>query len=233
MRAGHGTRCPDRPRNTLPATATVPPESDVRFFSCGTTRAKQTTVKRRFSAEQHNWPDLRSMDMYGAQGNQPVFALAWCHGGPGIGLSRLFAARVLHDEEILRDLDEALATTARTCDSVVFPNSGSLCLCHGLGGNADLLLLAADERGRSDLREIAERIGLAALAQLVTDDVPWPCGVNGCGETPNLMLGLAGIGHFFLRLYDSSSVSSVLLVANSRTEPQEMALSAAELVVAD
>jgi hypothetical protein len=30
-------------------------------------------------------------------------------------------------------------------------------------------------------------------------DEPWPCGTHS-GETPNLMLGLAGIGHFLLRL---------------------------------
>jgi len=30
------------------------------------------------------------------------------------------------------------------------------------------------------------------------------------GETPNLMLGTAGIGYFYLRLYDSAAVPSVL-----------------------
>jgi len=38
-----------------------------------------------------------------------------------------------------------------------------------------------------------------------------PCGVVSGGETPNLMLGTAGIGYFYLRLYDSSAVPSVLL----------------------
>jgi hypothetical protein len=42
--------------------------------------------------------------------------------------------------------------------------------------------------------------------------LPWPCGVPGGGESPSLMLGLAGIGHFYLRLYDPASVPSVLLV---------------------
>jgi hypothetical protein len=34
------------------------------------------------------------------------------------------------------------------------------------------------------------------------DNRVWPCGISG-GQTPNLMLGLAGIGYFYLRLYDN------------------------------
>ena len=44
---------------------------------------------------------------------------------------------------------------------------------------------------------------------------PWPCGVMSGGETPNLMLGTAGIGYFYLRLYDAAAVPSVLLLAPS------------------
>ena len=38
---------------------------------------------------------------------------------------------------------------------------------------------------------------------------PWPCGMNG--ETPNLMLGLAGIGYFYLRLA-IPAIPSILLL---------------------
>jgi lantibiotic modifying enzyme len=34
----------------------------------------------------------------------------------------------------------------------------------------------------------------------------------GGGETPNLMLGLAGIGYFYLRLYDPVKYPSVLII---------------------
>jgi lantibiotic biosynthesis protein len=165
-----------------------------------------------FCSDRHNWPDLRSMAEYGVPSDQAVYAVAWCHGGPGIGLSRLRAFELLEDAECLRDLDEACHLTAEACRNPAFPASGNLCLCHGLGGNADLLL-AADgvQRGRG-LRQIAESIGHQAIAQLRSNDLPWPCGVNGAGETPNLMLGLAGIGYFFLRLYDSVQIPSVLLV---------------------
>ena len=41
------------------------------------------------------------------------------------------------------------------------------------------------------------------------DDWGWPCGIPG-GRTPNLFLGLAGMGYFYLRLVDPK-VPSVLM----------------------
>jgi lantibiotic modifying enzyme len=165
-----------------------------------------------FDAGHHNWPDLRRLSDYVPTNGQPVFSLAWCHGGPGIGLARLRALELLEDRETAADLDEALKVTAAACSKVSFPASGALCLCHGFGGNADLLILASDIRGQLEWRRIAEILGHRAISDLRPNDLPWPCGVNGAGETPNLMLGLAGIGYFFLRLYDSAAVPSILLV---------------------
>jgi lantibiotic modifying enzyme len=184
-----------------------------------------------FSPERHNWPDLRSMAPLGITSTEAVFAMAWCHGAPGIGLSRLRSHELLADDrDVLQDLNEALFCTAAACSSVTFPASGNMSLCHGLGGNSDLLLAAADSLDRSDLRQIAEAVGRQAIAQIQVSDMPWPCGVNGGGETPNLMLGLAGIGHFYLRLYDSARVPSILLLRDASARVVE---SRARTVAAD
>jgi lantibiotic biosynthesis protein len=168
--------------------------------------------RAHFSAEHHNWPDLRSAESYGVPSSQTVFAMAWCHGAPGIGLSRLRAHELLPDDrEIFQELSEAVQTTATAC-SMPLSSGGNLSLCHGLGGNADLLIAVADSLDRIDFRQAAEAAGQHAIAQIATHDMPWPCGVNGGGETPNLMLGTAGIGHFFLRLYDSARVPSIVLL---------------------
>jgi lantibiotic modifying enzyme len=169
--------------------------------------------RSHFSDEHHNWPDLRDMTGFAPPGQQ-AYAAAWCHGGPGIGLARLRALDLIEDEEgaVLKDLNEAIFTTMNICSNVVFPTSGSLCLCHGLGGNADLLLETGARHGRGDLQQAAENVGRQAIAQIRMPDLPWPCGITSGGETPNLMLGLSGIGHFFLRLYDSVKTSSVLLL---------------------
>ena len=165
-----------------------------------------------FSPEHRNWPDLREMNGFGPASDQPVFGMAWCHGAPGIGLSRLRAHQLLPaDPAIARDLEHALATTTAACRQWIPAPGSGLCLCHGLGGNADLLLLAAEALGRPDLRQVAEDAASTAIRQIEPNDMPWPCGVNGGGESPNLMLGIAGIGHFFLRLHDSATPSLLLL----------------------
>ena len=169
-----------------------------------------------FSPQDHNWPDLRTMTGFMPTG-KPVYAMAWCHGGPGIGLARLRSVELTENQETLTDLNEAMQITAASCTNVVFPASGNLCLCHGIGGNADLLLAASDIYGRRDLRQIAESAGHQAISQIQAPNLPWPCGVTTGGETPNLMLGLAGIGHFFLRLYDSEKIPSILLLRPQHT----------------
>ena len=85
-------------------------------------------------------------------------------------------------------------------------------LCHGLGGNAELFIVAADTLGDERYRAVADDIGDRGLQAVHRNRDPWPCGILSGGETPNLMLGTAGIGYFYLRLYDSSAVPSVLLV---------------------
>jgi len=175
--------------------------------------------RSHFNPEQHNWPDLRDMTGFMQQPQQPVYAMGWCHGAPGIGLSRLRAMQLLPgDAAIGAELEEALNTTVNACRQWIpaAPGSG-LCLCHGLGGNADLLIAASDALGRPDLRRVAEDAAHMAIQQIVPNDMPWPCGVNGGGESPNLMLGMAGIGHFFLRLHDSAGVPSVMLLNGAAT----------------
>ena len=64
------------------------------------------------SREQHNWPDLR---VTSTAPDQTVYAAAWCHGGPGIGMSRLRALTLVDDEEVAKDLDQALELTGALC----------------------------------------------------------------------------------------------------------------------
>ena len=162
-----------------------------------------------FSQENHNWPDLRSMTAYGVPASQTVYAVAWCHGAPGIGLARLRALEILGDEPAIRhDLDAAIQSTLASLNA---PGT-NMSLCHGTAGNADLLIDAARTLDRADLLLAAENAARQAIDQQAQGDMPWPCGVNGGGETPNLMLGLAGIGYFFLRLNNSRNVPSVLLL---------------------
>ena len=164
--------------------------------------------RKHFSAEQQNWPDFRSFASPTAQ--QLGYSLAWCHGAPGIGLTRLRALELTRDETYRREAESAISGTYRPLTMATSGEGYSL--CHGLGGNAELFIVAADTLGDERYRAVAEAVGDRGIQTIHRNRGHWPCGVVSGGETPNLMLGTAGIGYFYLRLYDSRSVPSVLLV---------------------
>ena len=53
-------------------------------------------ARDHFSAEHANWPDFRRMDPSVPQ--PPSYVMAWCHGAPGIGLSRLRVRELMEDD---------------------------------------------------------------------------------------------------------------------------------------
>jgi lantibiotic biosynthesis protein len=171
--------------------------------------------RAHFRATEGNWPDLRSFTQAGSSGEPPCM-LAWCHGAPGIGFARLALHRLMPDESApLAEAETAIRTTSAALGQAA-SGTGNFSLCHGDGGNADLLVMGADILDRPDLRRAAEAAGARALDRFEHAGMPWPCGVMNAGETPNLLLGLAGIGYFFLRLYDSDNIPTVLLPGATR-----------------
>ncbi len=148
-----------------------------------------------FSPERGNWPDLRSNATAG-------FAASWCHGAPGIGLSRLCSLRHINDPLLDGEINVALSTTAAQ------GFGGNHTLCHGDLGNADILLQAAETLRRPDWR-VAANQAVAAVVHSIREN-GWICG-NPLGvESPGLMTGLAGIGYAFLRFADPARIPSVL-----------------------
>ncbi|HEU4560532.1 MAG TPA: lanthionine synthetase LanC family protein [Longimicrobium sp.] len=167
---------------------------------------------RAFDPQQGNWPDHRIFGDPRTAPATPQFAMAWCHGAPGIGLSRLRAWQLTASDARLAEARAALATTVRALEAGVAAPSYGFSLCHGDAGNAELPLLAAQLLGAPELAQVADRVGWAGIERFASPGQAWPCGVPSGGETPSLMLGLAGIGYFYLRLYDPAGVPSVLLV---------------------
>ncbi|HEX3683458.1 MAG TPA: lanthionine synthetase LanC family protein [Bryobacteraceae bacterium] len=155
--------------------------------------------RTHYSAEHENWPDFRDYLRPPGAPAVPNFGAAWCHGAPGIALSRIRAWRLTGSAEARQEAEAAMRTTRRTLES---PNAlgGSFSLCHGCGGNADVLLEYDREFQAPELRQVAETVGNQGIEQFEAQRLPWPCGVPGAGETANLMLGLSGIGYFYLRL---------------------------------
>jgi len=166
-----------------------------------------------FQPEEGNWPDLRELVGRRPDGRKPC-TLAWCHGAPGIGFARLaMMAALADDAQVRAEAETAIRTTAASLTGPGGHGIGNCSLCHGDFGNADLLLLGAERLGRPELRVAAEAVGARALDVFEGGRLPWSCGVPNAGETPNLMLGLAGIGWFLLRLAAPDAVPTVLLPA--------------------
>jgi lantibiotic modifying enzyme len=165
-----------------------------------------------FSPEHGNWPDLRHYQATTTNANPALgYSTAWCHGAPGIGLSRLRAYEISGKEEYRQEAEAALRTTVKMLQQSTIAQE-NYSLCHGIAGNAELLIYASRVLKNTDYKSIAEQVGLRGIERYEKNRIPWPCGVLGAGETPNLMLGLAGIGYFYLRLYDSVVNPPVVII---------------------
>ncbi|MCB9152268.1 MAG: hypothetical protein H6641_26235 [Caldilineaceae bacterium] len=169
-----------------------------------------------FNAQQGNWPDFRGLNDGTAQpGAAPGYMAAWCHGAPGIGLSRLRGYVLLDDAELRTEAEIAIRTTSQMLDHTAASHQENYSLCHGQGGNAELLIYGSQVLNRPELFEKAAAIGRMGLTRIDAQDAPWPCGVMGAGETPGLLLGTAGIGYFYLRLYAPMETPSVLITSSN------------------
>ena len=182
------------------------------------------TAELAFQYERHwfdsgagNWPDFRTEPGHKYRRKLPLsFTTAWCHGAPGIALSRLRAYEILNDGACKAEAIIALQTTRKMVETTLQSETGNYSLCHGLAGNADVLLYGFQVLGDewNDGDRLAHEVGIFGIETYTNGERQWPCGVIG-GNTPNLMLGLAGIGYFYLRLHDPTIPSILILSRKS------------------
>jgi hypothetical protein len=155
--------------------------------------------RRWYDAAQANWPDFRRSGG-GRRRIAQQFSAAWCHGAPGIALSRLRAMQLTPTPEIASELDAALGTTSKATTAMLDAPGTSFCLCHGLAGNADVLNLCAN----GPAPPLVWRVAAHCRRTRRAERAPSP------DAAPGLMLGRSGIGLFYLRLFDPSVPSALL-----------------------
>ena len=161
---------------------------------------------RWYDAESGNWPDFRESD--GMESPAPSM-MAWCHGAPGILLSRLRAYQLLGDAEARIDLERGMrAVVEWLADPDVIAET-SYTLCHGQLGVAECLLHASEILQDVQVRDAALAIAARGRAVHAGDPASWSPGLRR-GRNPSLMLGQAGIGLEYLRMA-APEVPSVLL----------------------
>ena len=178
-----------------------------------------------FDGHAQNWPDFRERPIRRGWSRAPLnssvsYATFWCHGAPGIGLSRLRAYELLSDTTCEAEAIAAVMTTSRGITSAQASGLGNYSLCHGLAGNAEVLMHADRilESRAGSARDLALEVAKAGIDSYAAPGHAWPCGTHE-GETPSLFLGLAGIGMFYLRLYDPE-IPSILLLRPEAFSPK-------------
>jgi type 2 lantibiotic biosynthesis protein LanM len=165
------------------------------------------------------WLDLRFYDLDGTvrpgQDPPPLFP-AWCHGGAGIGLSRLaFLEAASQDEpaSAAKERDRLLKEIRAAAEAVSATGFGhNQGLCHGDLGNLEILRSLARVLEDEELLQRHDRLAAAILLRGTAGGSThgWRCGTALGVETPSLMNGLAGIGYGLLRLAYPDRVPSVL-----------------------
>jgi len=133
---------------------------------------------------------------------------SWCHGAPGVAVSRLAMYERTGDPALWEEGKNAVLASSASL--------GSLGLCHGLLGNLEPLIYASQlfplESEWKDL--IAKEM---TRVNFLLESFDW----ESLGEEnfidPSLMTGAAGIGYGLLRLSSPDMIPSVLTL-QSRNE---------------
>ncbi|MBE3552555.1 MAG: type 2 lantipeptide synthetase LanM family protein [Kyrpidia tusciae] len=155
-----------------------------------------------FHPEAGNWEDRRY------EAGRALGSVSWCHGAPGIGLSRSASLGLVSPDRRGVMMDELRIALRTTCSRGV---GRSHCLCHGDLGNAELLLQAGRRLGNANLVEKARWVG-ARVVENKREAGRYRHGVPMGLETVGMWLGAAGIGYQLLRLAEPARVPSVLTV---------------------
>ncbi|HWE18422.1 MAG TPA: lanthionine synthetase LanC family protein [Hyphomicrobiaceae bacterium] len=163
-----------------------------------------------FNGDVGNWPDFREESQRLNRRNPRSYKTFWCHGAPGIALSRLRAYQITGSEVYKEEAEIALNTTRAAIVASLESRRLDYSLCHGLPGNGDVLISGYQVLGsaRTDDIHLARQVAGAISRFRGLADV----------ESPSLMLGLAGVGYFFLRLCNAE-IPSVLLLPVARDLP--------------
>lgn len=172
-----------------------------------------------FNPAQANWIDVRFPYADSGSGLTGAFQATWCHGAPGIGLTRLRAMRLDPEqaEAHERMARAALATTIAAIEQNVKAPRFDATLCHGLAGLSEIVLIFAEALNDESYGEVAAGVG-SELIRRYNDTGDWPSGNMTGGFNPTLMIGTAGIGHHLLRLHAPKAVPPVLIIEGMRGE---------------
>lgn len=159
--------------------------------------AYETSV---FQPDACNWPDFR----YPPNERGYRHTTAWCHGAPGIALSRLATLPILDTPQVRLDVAHGLRTT-RLAGTQVLDT-----VCCGAMGRAEVLLVAARELCEPAYLHEAQKVGSTVLRRSQPNG-SYALGWKKAPFLASFHQGMAGIGYQYLRLAAPDSMPSLLL----------------------
>lgn len=153
-----------------------------------------------FDERTGNWPDFRlQAGEPRRSGTRQPFGVAWCHGAPGIALSRLRAFEITGHAQFEREWKAARSTTRQAVEAEVARGPADRSLCHGFAGRSEIL-----REGTTLMSEAADDLAPHVTRHLQS------AGMEDHDTAPGFMLGMAGRGYSLLRHLDPG-VPSLLL----------------------
>ncbi len=179
---------------------------DERWAALGREAAETLQRQARPDHGGLNWPDTLDGLEHGEQ-----LRCQWCNGAPGVGIFFVKAAEVLEPQG---SSGGYLATAAAAGEATYQYGDvrHNAVQCHGLAGNGELLLDLYRLTGQARWRERAHELARQAFAYRVQtpEGEVWQADDPGY-YSPDFMLGAAGTGHFFLRLWQPEVLTRPVL----------------------
>ncbi len=158
-----------------------------------------------YSIKNLNWPDFRK---HSEKKNDVQFMGGWCSGAPGIGLSRLFGLDCLDNEQIRKDINNAIDFSINCPISYDMPDH----ICCGICSRIELLLEAGNRLNKPKLIEEAIHLSSIIIRRAKEKGhYTFSGDTSGAVFSPGLFSGTAGVGYTLLRLLDYKNIPSVLM----------------------
>ena len=157
-----------------------------------------------FNSNTHTWADLRDGAQSGEMAGGHVGS--WCTGVHGIGLSRVAALKIVQNNVIRADVEEALATCTRSQDS------GLDHLCCGNMGRTELYVTAAETFDQGHYLGIASEAAQRVIHRAGSrGGFSLAHSVHPKAGYPSFFRGTSGIGYQLLRIRYPHVIPPVLL----------------------
>lgn len=160
-----------------------------------------TLIKQALNYERHLYSE-ENRNWYSSINNKRC-STAWCHGAPGILLSRLILKENGYNDEFI---DEEISVALDTTITKGIGNNP--CFCHGDLGNLSIIKYAARMLGDEKLYKQCNTTFNELYNKVLS--VRWNKGVFSGTESMGLMIGLGCFGYGLLKQIDNKNIPNIL-----------------------